>query len=424
MDIFKRTSLFEKKLLSFIVLLIPTQLTYHLWSDWSHVQGIRIDYLAITIYFTDLLIISFILIKILTFVQKNTTPKLDKKVLGITTVALLLMSINILLSASVFAAFYKWVRILALVFFVLILQTYKKDELGKIISKPLFLSIITVSLLAIFQFLKQGSLNGIFYYLGERRISVNDPGIALVNIFSKQYLRAYSTFPHPNALSGFLLAGSLFYYSVSRKLTTPFFVMVFVVALLLTFSKAAILSVGIILVVNGAIKRFKFSSRFVLKSFFTVLISISIFSMIIFGGLKYYQYGHVQTVSNRIQLIRSMGEMFARSPFTGVGLNNFIVNLPQTTVKPDVIWWLQPVHNVYLLLLVEGGVFLFMLFVFYLFKLINKLDESSLGGRYLALSLLSIILTSFFDHYWFTIQQNMLLSALIISYTLSTRKKL
>jgi O-antigen ligase len=334
------------------------------------------------------------------------------------------VSINILLSASVFAAFYKWVRILILALFVLVLQTYKKDELIKIISKPLFLSIVTVSLLAIFQFLKQGSLNGILYYLGERRISVNDPGIALVDIFGKQYLRAYSTFPHPNALSGFLLAGSLFYYSLNKKLNNPLFIVVFLSVLLLTFSKAAFLSAGIILVVNGVIERFKLSPRFILRSFFAVVVLVSMFSMIIFSKSSFSQNEYVQTVSNRIQLIRAMGEMFAKTPIFGVGLNNFIVILPHTSVNSDVIWWLQPVHNVYLLLLAEGGILLFILFVFYFFKLINKLDDRSLGGKFLALSILSIILTSFFDHYWVTIQQNLLLGALIISYTLSTRKNL
>ena len=51
-----------------LLLLIPTQLGYHFWPDFAFVNGIRVDYLAPTIYLTDLLIlgigISWLLSKI------------------------------------------------------------------------------------------------------------------------------------------------------------------------------------------------------------------------------------------------------------------------------------------------------------------------------------------------------------------------
>jgi len=40
---------------------MPTQLALHFWPSWAHVFGIRVDYLAPTLYLTDLLLIVLII---------------------------------------------------------------------------------------------------------------------------------------------------------------------------------------------------------------------------------------------------------------------------------------------------------------------------------------------------------------------------
>src|SRR5258708_5835258 len=52
----------ERFLLSFTLLLLPTQFGRHFWPDFAFVQGQRSDYLSPTIYFTDIFITLLLLI--------------------------------------------------------------------------------------------------------------------------------------------------------------------------------------------------------------------------------------------------------------------------------------------------------------------------------------------------------------------------
>ena len=61
------------------------------------------------------------------------------------------------------------------------------------------------SLLVIAQFIKQGSLGGVFYFFGERFFTPATPGIANASINGELLFRPYGTFSHPNVLAGFLL---------------------------------------------------------------------------------------------------------------------------------------------------------------------------------------------------------------------------
>lgn len=49
-------------LIALLVLLSPSQLGIHFWPEWSLVDGIKIDFLSPTIYFTDLLFLGTLII--------------------------------------------------------------------------------------------------------------------------------------------------------------------------------------------------------------------------------------------------------------------------------------------------------------------------------------------------------------------------
>ena len=51
-------------LLALIIFLMPTQLGLHFWPLSSLVYGIRVDYLAPTIYFLDILLILFLSLQV------------------------------------------------------------------------------------------------------------------------------------------------------------------------------------------------------------------------------------------------------------------------------------------------------------------------------------------------------------------------
>src|SRR5690606_12366962 len=74
-----------------LIFLLPAQLGKHFFLPFSYLSGVRIDYLSITIYLTDLLIMILLLITL-----KRIKVKLSKKLL----ILFVIIGINLLFSLS------------------------------------------------------------------------------------------------------------------------------------------------------------------------------------------------------------------------------------------------------------------------------------------------------------------------------------
>ena len=122
-----------------------------------------------------------------------------------------------------------------------------------------------------------------------------------------------------------------------------------------------------------------------------------------------------QSIWQRIELTQAAWQMFWQSPIFGIGLGNFLPRLPEFLL-PRQFYFLQPVHNIFLLTLTETGVIIFGLTIFGLGLILKRLWQKRKHPLFLAL--LVIILTGFFDHYWLTLQQTQLLFALILGLSL------
>jgi O-antigen ligase len=119
-----------------------------------------------------------------------------------------------------------------------------------------------------------------------------------------------------------------------------------------------------------------------------------------------------EEIEKRLVLTERAGRIIAAYPLFGVGLGNFVVRLPEFSVQPAVSWWLQPVHNIFLLIFTEAGVLGLLAFSYLVFKVLKKLLE--LGSWKLIIPLLIVLLTGTVDHYWVTLQQNQLLLSLLL----------
>jgi O-antigen ligase len=139
-------------------------------------------------------------------------------------------------------------------------------------------------------------------------------------------------------------------------------------------------------------------------------------------GLRFYQFNFSdQSVTQREELIKDSLLMFEKNPILGVGLNNFLVNLPAVQKKDRDALYLQPVHNIYLLVLAETGVTGFMFFLYFLtrtFKVVEKITQIELPALFLLLLFLGL-----FDHYLLTLQQGQLLLTIMLGFFWSFAKK-
>ncbi|PJE67439.1 hypothetical protein COU95_02330 [Candidatus Shapirobacteria bacterium CG10_big_fil_rev_8_21_14_0_10_40_9] len=383
-----------------LVFFLPTQLGRHFWPDFSLVFGLRVDYLSPIIYLTDLLVAGVLFSWFWAERKKIRILGIRwfKKYwwVGAIFVYFLLTS---LLSKNPGAALYKFAKIIE--FSLLGLYIAKNRISLSIIHHPLSIAVIYSSLIAIFQFFKQASLGGIFYWLGERSFNIQTPGIALGEIWGRQFLRPYSIFSHPNSLAGFMLVSLILILAFSGKRLASSKIKwaatgLGTVVILLSFSRAVWLV--------GALLGLFTKRKFLLFTFYFLLFTI--FFVASLPGIS------EKPVQERIQLIKFSLEMIKSNPILGVGLNNFIVRLPEYW-QSGQIRLLQPVHNIYLLILAETGLVGLIIFLWFLVLTFRKLLE--IGSWKLVIPLMAILLTGVADHYWFTLQQNQLLATIIFS---------
>ena len=189
----------SRKLFFLLILFLPSQIGRHFWPQSFLVSGIRIDYLAPTIYFTDLIILG-ILVSFL-FEQRKKLSLLKKLLSAkymIPLFLLLFFIINIFSSSFRLIAFYKSLKIIEFIFlgFYIVKSKIKLPSL----LIPLALGVLFSSILGLAQLIKQSSLNGLFYFFGERTFTASTPGISLIDISGRLLLRPYAAFPHPNVL--------------------------------------------------------------------------------------------------------------------------------------------------------------------------------------------------------------------------------
>jgi len=364
-----------------------------------------VDYLAPTVYVTDLLIV-FLLVSWITHSWRSIKGLVagSKDVISnilhrkYAIVLMVFVAVNIVVSASKPVAVYKWLKVgefAALGWYM----SKTRPSLSRI-TYPLSLGVLYTTFIAVAQFIVQHSVG--LWIVGERTFAPDTPAIARVVLDGREMLRAYATFPHPNVLGGYVaVLLPLFIYKSAHTQRYKFTTILGVLALVLTFSRSAWVAT---LVGFGIMRR-----KFLLPALLGVL-------MVLFTV-----NATEESVVIRRQLNASALSMWKTSPIVGVGLGNFLVELPKYMASRDV-YFLQPVHNTYLLILAETGVVGFVFFLLLLGRRVKELLGGRKGkhGRLSArrtpqyLSLFLLLLLGFIDHYPLTIQQGQLLLTLLL----------
>lgn len=359
----------QKYIFILLLILLPAQLGYHFWPEWSYVSGIRIDYFSPTLYVTDLLILLLFLLEI---------PKFKFLISKKFLIIIPLIILNTYFSLSPAVSAYKWLKIGEIAFLAWFIAKRAQFEV-----KWLLVPVAYEAVLAIGQFWAQGSLGGVWYWLGERMFSGTTPGIANAIINGQLLLRPYGTFSHPNVLGGFLaVALSLIlarFPRNSRKLTVVV-VLLGYVALFLSMSRVTIV-VGVV------------ASLWVLKKRLLWLLVPLLLVAPRFLTIETESIAARQ-VLNTVALTE-----WQKMPVWGTGLGT--ASLYGAKVANYALAF-QPTHNIYLLILAETGI-LGGLATFFLLRRVRW------GFLMVAVAVLGL-----FDHYLLTLQQGQLLLALVL----------
>ena len=423
----------ERIVFYLLALFLPTQLGKHFWPEFSTVLGIRIDYLSPTIFFTDILVMLLFVFWALRKFGKKTNKNSNFEILAsrrsgrnskfqdvstkLIPLLIFILLVNVFTQRYIASGLYSLLKLLEMSFVAYYIAKFITE---KAIHQKLYIifciGIIFQSLLAIAQYFQQGSVGGILYFLGERYFNASTPGIANASINGELILRPYGTFPHPNVLAGYILIGMILITFSSRKLDSHIVKKLKYIAILL-----------------GTIVLFLSMSRisiilwvFIVSYHLIVDVKKRLLSLIFFGIILIFlitpfasRFTKVnlaeEAIVQRKILIESSIKIIKINPYFGVGLGNFLPTLSKLQNPLSLGLYLQPVHNIFLLITAEIGIIGFGIFVWFLRKtFINIMNIESKIRKPQFFALGAILILGLVDHYWLTLQQGQLLFAYVI----------
>lgn len=257
-------------------------------------------------------------------------------------------------------------------------------------------------------------------------IAAQDPathGVSVIETLAGRVLRAYGTFPHPNILAGFLavtiVVGFLWYVTLRPswlRVMVAVSVSLASLGLWLTFSRQAFFAVGVVLAIIIFITFFRqhFFPKEMTAAAICVLLPMMIFSLLFPTLITTRVVGNtrleIQSREQRSALRSESMELLKTQWLTGGGIGNYTAQVYERDraqhAERDADDY-QPVHNIYLLVLNELGLFGLATFVFFI---ISVVAHATMPWR-AAFATLAIV--GLFDHYLWSLHVGILFFWLI-----------
>ncbi len=297
----------------------------HFWPSSSLIYGVRVDYLSPTLYFLDLLIISYLSLNRFT----GLPAQAGLRIYGAPYFIILLLS-NLIFSINPLSTL-SWS--LHLLLYISFFSSFSLIINQKLLTTSLFLASLFQLSLSVTQVWLGRSIQGPLYYLGERMVSVGQPGVALAMFMDQVVLRAYGTFGHPNVLAGWLVITFLIILRFSKNIVINYsYFLITILGALLTQSRSALLSLfGIIIPV------YMLKSLRVRALYFAILFSLAIG----YWSLVVPERADL-SLSERLSLQSVSLKAIANYPIFGTGAQASIASYPQLNTTFRL---LQPDHN-------------------------------------------------------------------------------
>lgn len=384
------------------VLFLPFRVDALIFGPDLFFAGFFNNYAVHFIYLSDLLFASALLFLCLSIIFNNAKLRFGRslKPVHFRLQFFILLFISSYLFSVLFASnednsIFYFLR--AIQFFIFYGLIFFKFLSFKNILKYFVITVLFQALIAILQFFLQGNLG--LHFLGEPLLDVSMKSVAKIQIFGQDFLRAYGAFAHPNVLGAYLVVAifSLFYLYPRRKKVLAILFAILSLALFFTFSRGA----GLALVFGMCFYLRKNNFGAVL---FTIFLLILIFS-----------FAPLNTLAERMVHYFASVKMFLENPF-GVGAGNFTMVLPDYLNFKLYPWQVQPVHNIFLLILTELGFLGFFAFASLLFFKAKQLFVEKMPFRYFGLAIFAaLIIFGISDHYLISMYQGQFLFWLTVS---------
>lgn len=343
---------------------------------------------------------------------------------------LLVAGASIFWSLNSDLAYYRWIRLIEGVTLFSAIVIFKFD-----LTKTALVwvaSSVVQGVFAIGQFLAQYTFANKWLGLAEHISTVG--GSIILQTDSERWLRAYGSLPHPNMLAGFLVVGLLFLLYLGFRAETRtqrFFILgslvVITPALFFSFSRSAWIALIVSLVILS-LWLFRHKHQLWNKIFFKLLIIIvllvAILGINLSGPLLARILGNqaleLQSIELRFAFTEQALTLIKNHSLLGLGIGNYTLGVFEEINNSWPGYYYQPVHNIYLLILAELGILGLVLFILILALLIWRLAKivPSLEKTIVFLALLSVLVISVFDHYFWTLYFGVMMFWIILGLNL------
>lgn len=294
------------------------------------------------------------------------------------------------------------------------------------------------ALLGIYQFFSQSSPAS--KWLGLASLSPADlNGVAIIENSSGRWLRAYGSLPHPNILGGYLvvcllvLVGLIIYLHRERLvkwwsvvLYTLSFCAMFL-GLVFTFSRSAWLAFAVSfigIIIFSIWQREKRLQKILFRiSVWLVLLVMTTGVMFPFlWQTRLSGNGRLEEKSTtlRVSYYRQAAGLISENWLQGIGLGNYTQAVYNRDTSQNA-WDYQPVHNIYVLVITEVGVFGGLVFILIIAEFVRSSSlviisrKRELDQWFLVFTSIffSLLIIGLFDHYLWTLSFGILLFWLV-----------
>ncbi len=422
------TSHISVLLTALLVFFIPSNLFLKFAEPSAYVSGLLVDYLLPKIYLSDLVIFGLFGVWMWEVLQRGKVQWKFKlsNVMLVFVMLFLLVVIRQFSTEKPLAAFWFLFKILEMCGICAFFLNHRTLLTNTIVNVALIFTLLFQSFLGIYQFHTQQSFFSSYYFFGE--VNFGRQLFLAKGIFNgAEKILPYGTTAHPNILAGCIVIGLAILLMQKRKntivekATKILIVLVTLYALFLTQSVEAVIS---LLILGFALYpkylatwyqkhwRFPVSLHTLIMSIFAAGIFISPFVVHQLAT----DYPLNLSFVRRDQLNQAAAEMIIDRPFIGVGLNNFTANLEKYFHTPEVVRFVQPVHNVFLLWLAETGLLGGAMVAVGFWVLWQKKVLHASPHAPLILILLPLMV---FDHYLLTQQTGVLIVILFLAHLYS-----
>lgn len=427
----------------FLIFLLPWQ-TCLIWRD-AVLNGYTWEYGKLCLYGSELLVWLLIVLlaikvfktkKIKSFSLKSFFANFNKSKQIYFFIVLLAAwtGLSIFWASDLLLAQVRWVQLLEVICVLVLILSFSFNF--KKVALAFIGSAIIQSILAIWQFIIQYAFANKWLGLAEH-LSVGG-GAIILQTENGRWLRAYGALPHPNVLGGFLFVAiilALYLYLSSESKKIKLFVLtslpIISAAFFFTFSRSAWLALfisfalfGIWLLFTKQIKMFK---DFLLLSFFGLII-ILIFSGIYFDLLSSRVVVQTdleaQSLSLRLAFSKQAFSLIKSDWLLGQGIGNYTLSIHDKFNSSWPGYYYQPVHNIFLLVGAELGIFGFLAFCLLLFSTFYlALKRINLESLSLIIILFGFCFIGFFDHYFWTLYSGLLMFFIILAFNIKPNFK-